>query len=302
MNEPKYRMLVPTLPIAGAATPMPLVQNQPISVTVGPKVQPVPEPEGPQPLPAAPSAPGTPSALPPATAGGTYTVQSAGSTDLARWVGSDEHTFTVYTRATGPKGLTGDRTDQRKAMVMLSISWGTDRGQQTMIVPAGREYSVSGTTCVVTGFMANRDGSPVQGGMTSTVQSFIAIGASNVYPTKWLASTRPISDDGANLNYQSTVSTTPCNLRRLIGTNHGDAEGTLLVYDCEEADPDDLSVHNDYCLLTAIVPAGAAFSFDFINDGCQFFNGLIWVVSSSRTNPTRDTAALFHVNTQVAGL
>ncbi len=298
MSDPKYVMRVPSLPLANElAQPMPLIQNQPISRTVGPIVEPVPPPEGPQPLPNAPPPPGIPSVVAPNVAGGSYTVRGAGMTDIARWIGSDQETFTIYSTATRAVGAAADRATQRAHQVWLRVNWGTDKGQRSMDVPSGQRVVIIGTNVTVQGFMKRQDGQPTVGTLTSQVQCFIGLGEDgNVYPSWWQPS--PNLGTGAQpnitLSYQANLSATPVTAKSLFAWNTTTVEGTIFLYDVEEDVNGTFSKNNDPIVNFGIVPAGGFISFDWPR-GERFFNGFLWVVSSTRQTVTVDTTALWHV-------
>lgn len=306
MSDPKYVMRVPSLPLANdAAQPMPLIQNQPISHTIGPLVQPVAPPEGPQPLPNAPPPPGVPSVVAPAVAGGSYTVRGQGMTDVARWIGSDPETFTIYSTATRATGAGADRSTQRAHQVWLRVNWGTDKGQRTMDVPSGQRVVICGTNVTVQGFMKRQDGQPTVATLTSAVQCFIALGDDGgVYASYWQPS--PNLGTGAQpnvlLSYQANLSKTPVTGKSLFAWNTTAVEGTLFIYDCEvDATDGAFSKNNDPIVDYAIVPAGGFVSFDWPR-GAQFYNGLLWVVSSTRQTVTVDATALWQVKAELGVL
>lgn len=306
MNTPKY-IMVPnhTLSDPHVPQPMPLIQNQPISITVGPEVLPVPEPVGPQPLPDAPPPPGIPSAKAPQVAGGSYVVHGGGMTDIARWIGSDEETFTIYSTATRAKGPGADQSTMRAHQVWMRVNWGTDKGQRSMDVPSGQRVVVCGTNVTVQGFMKRQDGQPNVPTLASNVQCFIAIGDDgNVYPSWWQPSPNLGTGTEPNvlLSYQASLSALPVTAKTLIATNTTDVEGTLFLYDCEvDAEDSGFSKNNDPIVGYAIVAPGDFVSFDWPR-GRQFFNGLLWVVSSTRQTCTVDTAALWRVDAELGVL
>lgn len=229
--------------------------------------------------------------------GGTNTVNGSGNTSLARYVGQIERTMAIYSSATSATGNGGDQSDLWAHQTMMRISWGTLKGgtQRVMEVPCGKRVVLTGSTFDVQGFMRRYDGQPTIPTLHSTVQCFIAPNVDALAPATWWQMP-PLPQSGAEprlfQGYTGLMWPAPVTVHEVHGRNVGATDETILLYDVP-VDVDDVkfSAHNDPILDQLGAPAGSNFFIDYGDEGQQFFNGLLWVASSSPTVVTIDTGA-----------